>query len=80
MKKNRHIQIQVINARLTKDVCVFSAMSPYFTAHLTNEKLYISKQKINEGKFPVFNECFKFLYLNEDILHINLFHTNKLVK
>lgn len=77
MNKNRKINIKVINATLTKDVCILTAMSPYFTAKLSNEKIYKSKKKLNEGKFPLFNEIFSFPYNNEDILTINLFHSNK---
>lgn len=73
------LTIIVIKAILTKDVCIFKSMDPYFIGSISTHKSFKSSVRTSEGKFPMWNEKFCFTYLNEPSLIIEIFHSNTLV-
>jgi hypothetical protein len=73
------ISITVIKASLTRDVCTFSAMDPYFLAnHLGKE--YKSKVLNSAGKNPTWNESFGFDITPKDYISIDILHDKEKVK
>lgn len=73
------LTVTIWKAALTHDVCTFSTMDPQFIATLSSFKVYKSAIRMNEGKFPVWNETFSFEILGEDMLRIDLLHEKILV-
>jgi hypothetical protein len=73
------LSVTVIKAALTHDVCTFSTMDPQFIATLSSTKVYKSSIKMNEGKYPMWNETFTFNVQGETMLTIDILHEKTLV-
>jgi hypothetical protein len=74
-----NFEINVYNANISKDLSYFGSMSPYFIVKLSQNNLYKSKECINEGKFPNWNDTFKLPYNGENNLIIEVLNKNTLV-
>lgn len=76
---NGKITITVYKAVLTKDVCTFSTMDPYFICSLSSAKTYKSRIRKNEGKYPSWNETFTFDINGELGLITQVYHEREMV-
>lgn len=74
-----NLNIFVGKAILTKDLCTFGTMDPYFTVSLSPYKVYKSTIRTNEGKFPIWNESCILQYENEPTLEVAVYHDKKII-
>jgi hypothetical protein len=73
------VSITVTKAILTRDVCTFSTMDPFFIAAYDTTSTYKSKLLNNAGKYPVWNETFVFDYTGKDHVSIDIYHEKEKV-
>lgn len=74
------IDATVEKAILTHDACTFGTMDPYFYMFLSSVKSHKSKERRNEGKYPLWNETFIYELDDEKLITINVYHEKTLVK
>lgn len=73
------LTIYLINAKLTRDVCTFGSMDPSCTLTLSPTKIFHSTAKMNEGKYPLWNEIALFDVNYEKVLKVEVYHQQEIV-
>lgn len=53
------LKVKVSRAKLSRDLCIFGTMDPYFIAHLSPDEKYRSYSRDGQGKFPVWENEFE---------------------
>ena len=71
------LTITIHKAILSKDLCIFGTMNPYYIVSLSDSKSYKGKVRESEGKYPLWNETNSFVYNNEGFINIAVFHDTK---
>jgi hypothetical protein len=73
------LEITILRAFLSRDICPYNNMNPYFTTSLSNNKTHISKPHFNGNHSPYWDETFYFHIDNHSILSLDILHENEIV-
>jgi hypothetical protein len=73
------LEITIIRAFLSREICSYTSMNPYFFAYMENNKSHLSKPHFNGNHSPYWEHTFRFQIDNQIFLYVDIMHENERV-